>query len=215
MSESLESLDSGFTLVQGSVTRHLAAVKSGDPQALAELWKRYYPALLGLARGRLSNRGVRVGDEEDVVATAFDAFYRAASAGHYPNLNDREALWRVLLTITANKAVDLIRGENAQARGNGRVLSQAALGGDSFDSDAGFQNLIGDEPTPEFAALVAESMDRRLKQLADPVLQRVALRRMEGFENAEIARELKVAERTVERKLALIRKIWTEAGSDS
>lgn len=187
-------------------------MKAGDPRALTELWNRYYPALLNKARSRLSDAGIRVADEEDVVVAAFDAFYRAASQGHYPDLRDRNALWRVLLTITANKALDLIRSEKCQVRGAGHVLGESALNGaGSFESDAGFQNLISEEPTPEFVALVAENFQRRLLVLEDKVLRSVALFKLQGYLNREIAEMLEVSERAIERKLALIRKLWSAA----
>ncbi|MBI5759603.1 MAG: RNA polymerase subunit sigma-70 [Planctomycetales bacterium] len=202
----------GSPSAPGSVSRNVAAVKAGDPRALADLWNRYYPALLNKARSRLSDAGIRVADEEDVVAAAFDAFYRAASQGHYPDLLDRNALWRVLLTITANKALDLIRSEKCEVRGGGRVLGESALGGaDSFESDAGFRNLISEEPTPEFVALVAENFQRRLQVLDDEVLRSVALLKLQGYLSREIAEMLEVSERAIERKLSLIRKLWSAA----
>jgi DNA-directed RNA polymerase specialized sigma24 family protein len=51
-----------------------------------------------------------------------------------------------------------------------------------------------------------------LAALADVTLQKIAVGRLEGLSNAEIAHELRCAVRTVERKLERIRAIWTEAG---
>ena len=44
---------------------------------------------------------------------------------------------------------------------------------------------------------------------ADPVLRRVALLKLEGYTNPEIATELGITARTVERKLDRIRARWT------
>jgi len=196
----------------GSITRHLAAVKQGDEQALAKLWDRYYPALVQRARGKLRGKQIRIADEEDLVTQAFDAFYRSVSNGHHPDLRDRHGLWRMLLAITANGAIDLIRRENAKRRGGGRVITEAALAGPgSFQSDSGLELLMSDEPSPEFAALVAESMRKRLEQLDDVLLCQIAVLKLEGFGNREIAEKYQVTERTIERKLALIRKIWIDA----
>lgn len=200
----------------GSVSRHLASVKRGDPAALELLWRRYYPQLLNLARSRLRGFGIRHADEEDVVVAAFDAFYRAASQGKYPGLCDRHGLWRMLLTITANNARDVIRKEHSAARGGGRVLDQSVLNRNfEAETDAGLEQLISSEPTPAFAALLAESYGERLRSLNDDVLQRVAVLKLEGFENREIAGQLQFTERTVERKLALIRKAWSAGGDGS
>jgi len=66
---------------------------------------------------------------------------------------------------------------------------------------------IGDEPTPEFAASVAEQCERLLNML-DDVLRGVALAKMEHYSNQEIAEKLDCSMSTVERRLRLIRKIW-------
>jgi DNA-directed RNA polymerase specialized sigma24 family protein len=44
--------------------------------------------------------------------------------------------------------------------------------------------------------------------LQEPDLQLIVERKIEGFSNAEIARQLQVTERTVERKLERIRRRW-------
>jgi DNA-directed RNA polymerase specialized sigma24 family protein len=62
-------------------------------------------------------------------------------------------------------------------------------------------------PTPEFAALVADEFGRLLDGL-DDALRRVAILRMEGHGNDEIAARLGCGRRTVERKLAVIRSSW-------
>ena len=207
--------DEDLTGVLGSVSSHLARVKAGDPSSLEALWQRYYPELLERAQSWLRGRGVRHADEEDVVTAAFASFYRAASQGHYPDLRERQGLWRLLLTITGNKALDLIRSERCAVRGGGRVVSEAALeAGSECESDQGLQRLLSREPTPFFAALFSENFQERLRSLPDAGLQRTAVLKLEGYENREIAAELHVTERTVERKLALIRKLWsTKPGS--
>ena len=64
-------------------------------------------------------------------------------------------------------------------------------------------------PTPEFAAMVAEECRHRLDGLRDETLRRVALLKMEGYTNEEVADRLGCGLRTVVRKLELIRKAWT------
>jgi DNA-directed RNA polymerase specialized sigma24 family protein len=49
---------------------------------------------------------------------------------------------------------------------------------------------------------------RLLDKLRDDSLRRVALLRMEGYTNDEIARELRCSLRTVARKVELIRRTW-------
>jgi DNA-directed RNA polymerase specialized sigma24 family protein len=62
--------------------------------------------------------------------------------------------------------------------------------------------------TPEFAAMMAEECERLLGALDDDPLRQVALSRMEGYTNDEIADQLGCARRTIARRLELIRKTW-------
>jgi hypothetical protein len=70
--------------------------------------------------------------------------------------------------------------------------------------------LVSREPTPEFAALVAEQSRRLLDRPGDDALRQIALWRMEGYANDEIAGQLGYARRTVARRLELIRTLWLD-----
>src|SRR5436190_1118263 len=70
------------------------------------------------------------------------------------------------------------------------------------------EELVGPEPSPEFAAQVAEEYRRLLQVLGDRELKTVAVWKMEGYTVMEIAEKLGYVTRTVERKLRLIRSIW-------
>ena len=193
----------------GSVTYWIGQLRAGDHAAAQQLWERYFARLVGLARARLRGAPRRAADEEDVALSAFDSFCRAAEQSRFPALLDRDGLWRLLVVLTARKALRLASHERRQKRGGGAVLSEAALAGaDESDEGAGLAGVIGPEPTPEFAAQVAEECRRLLGRLGDAGLPAVALCKMEGYTNEEIAHRLDCAPRTVERKLRLIREIW-------
>jgi DNA-directed RNA polymerase specialized sigma24 family protein len=142
-----------------------------------------------------------------VALSAFDSFCRAAEHSRFPQLLDRSDLWQLLVLITARKAVRLVKHESRQKRGGGKVVDEAALPGADTE-EAALAQVIGQEPTPEFAAQVAEEYQRLLGCLSNPVLRSVALWKMEGYTNEEIAARLGCVPRTVERKLHVIRTLW-------
>lgn len=72
--------------------------------------------------------------------------------------------------------------------------------------------IIGNEPTPEFALQVAEECQWLLDLLGDDGLRSVAVWKMEGYTVDEIAARLGCVPRTVERKLRVIRGLWGEDG---
>ena len=113
-----------------SVTVWLEQIKQGNDEAARRLWERYFPDLVKLARKRLAGTPRRMEDEEDVAPSALDSFCRAADAGRFPHLNDREGLWRLLASITQRKAIDLIRRAHAKlGDANVRRLESSAAGG--------------------------------------------------------------------------------------
>jgi DNA-directed RNA polymerase specialized sigma24 family protein len=179
-----------------SVTAWLSRLKEGDQDAAERLWRRYFGKLVELARARLAScRTAR--DEEDVALSAFASFCRAAAAGRFPRLDDQNDLWRILLVIVRCKAYDQIDHE-------GRLRRGGAVQHVTIDLD----QLAAAEPTPELAAIVADQCEHLLDRLNDDTLRRVATWRMEGYSVEEIAANLGVVPRTVERKLRVIRELW-------
>ncbi len=99
---------------EGSVSEWIACLKQGDQSAAQDLWERYFKQLMRLSHGKLCVIPLAVCDEEDVALSAFESFCRAASSGRYPNLVDRENLWKILVAITARKSVTALRQEMFQ-----------------------------------------------------------------------------------------------------
>ena len=198
----------------GSVTHWLGALEGGDAAAAQRLWERYFDRLVRLARAKLGAMPRGAADEEDVALSAFHSFCQGAARGRFPRLDDRDNLWRLLVTITARKALDQVRRQARQKRGGGRVLVGSAQAGGEDDTDgAGLEQVVGQEPTPQFAAMVADECRRLLAALDDETLRQVALLRMEGYSDEEIAARVDCSLRTVSRKLALIRKAWLREGA--
>ena len=195
----------------GSVTHWLGALRGGDPAAAQPLWERYFARLVGLARARLRTRRSpgAAEDEEDAALSAFDSFCRAAAEGRFPRLDDRDDLWRLLVALTERKAADQVRRARRLKRGGGRVGAKGDLAaGGPDDGPAVLDAVAGPEPTPAFAAELAEEYRRLFEALRDKDLQRIAAWRLEGHTVDEIAARLGCARRTVARRLELIRTLW-------
>ena len=189
----------------GSITHWIHEIQDGNRDAAQQLWAKYFARLVALARNELKTTSRRVADEEDVALSAFETFYRTAEQGKYPDLADRDSLWRLLVRITANKVVDQKRKQGRQRRGGGQVRGESAFKnqyGESFDALA---QVVGDEPTPEFATAMREQFERLLSILDDDELKEMAIAKMEGYSVKEIAERTNRSIRTVERRLQLVR----------
>jgi DNA-directed RNA polymerase specialized sigma24 family protein len=197
----------------GSVTRWIGVLKEGDQAAAQAVWERYFDRLVRLARKRLAGRPGGFEDEEDAALSAFDSFCAGLARGRFTQLADRDDLWKLLVVITARKAAAQVDRRRTLKRGGAWTRVDAGHGSSSDGDSAGdgsLAALVTQEPTPEFAAMVAEETGRLLARLGDEQLRQIALDRMEGYTTDEIAARLGCARRTVARRLDLIRQLWSE-----
>ncbi len=192
----------------GSVTRWVADLRAGDAEAARALWERYFDRLVRLARRRLSRTRGADADEEDAALGAFAGLCDALARGRLDRLRDRDDLWRLLVIVTARKVGTQVERRRARKRGGGfQRVDPARASGDSI---GGLDQLPDHDPTPEFAALMAEQYHRLLDRLGDDQLRQIAVWRLEGYDGDEIAARLGCARRTVARRLELIRHLWAE-----
>ena len=195
----------------GSVTSLIQDLRSDDPAvrdvAARLIWERYFRDLLTLARNNLDKRIRRRTDEEDVAQSMFKSFCLRQQRGEF-DLAGRDELWKLLVTITLRKARNAAK---AQRRDKRDVAREQTLSGGDETGSAGWvlEQMEAADPSPAEAAVLNEALERRLQALADPELREIALWRLEGYTNGEIAGRLDCTERSVERKLARIRSLWT------
>jgi DNA-directed RNA polymerase specialized sigma24 family protein len=188
---------------EGSIRRMIDQLQLGDPAAVQQLWRRYFQRLVALARKKLADTPRRVADEEDVALSAFDSFCRNIEQGRFPDLADRDGLWRLLMVITARKAGRLVRDQARLKRGGGAVKDN-----DTAEGPGLLEEVLSQEPDPAFAAAAADDLRRLMEVLGDDDLRRVAQRRLEGYSVEEIAEQLRFAPRSIKRKLQFIRGVW-------
>lgn len=192
-----------MSAAEGSVSRWLGPLQENDPDAAQKLWERYFHRLVDLACKRLRD-APRHEAAEDVALSAFDSFCRGASQGRFPDLADRDSLWRLLVVITARKAAHHSRDARRLKRG-GR--NAEPLGG---DDEPRLEEIISREPTPEFAAQAADECRRLFDLLGDTELETIARLKMEGYTVDQIAAQLGYVPRTIKRKMRLIRSLWQQ-----
>jgi DNA-directed RNA polymerase specialized sigma24 family protein len=194
----------------GSITQWIAELRAGDVDvAHQEIWERYFRRLTALAASKLGSTPRGAEDEEDVALSALRSFFSGFEDGRFPQLEDRDNLWALLATITARKAINQRNRQLALKRGGGAVQTEAALfGRDAAGRQGNLAELVEEELTPDSIAAVNEQCQLLMNRLPDGQFRRIARWKLEGHTNAEIAAKLEVVERTIERKLEIIRSIW-------
>jgi RNA polymerase sigma factor (sigma-70 family) len=176
-----------------TITRLIRAVQDDRDSAVGPLLAVYFDRLVQLARARLQNLPGLVGHDEDLALHSFHSVYRRLRDAARPlHLAGRDDLWRLLATRTVSRAIDLIRRHRP-----GEV-----------PGDQDVEHLLAREPNPEEAAEMADECRRLLDLLDDPQLRQIALWKVEGYTNEEIAAKLDCVPRTIERKVARIRLLW-------
>ena len=183
-----------------NVSHWIDRIKYGDSVAANHIWQHYFDRLVRSVRHRLRGQNRAVSDEEDIVLSVFDSFYAAAEQGRFPDLSDRDDLWRLLLRMSARKVIDKHRHDRRQRRG-GEVKIHS-LGGDNET----IIEAIGDEPSPEMVLMMQESVAQFFSHLGVGHLRELAVSKLEGHSNAELAQRFGCSERTIERRLHLIRE---------
>lgn len=186
-----------------AVTHWIERIKTGDSAAAERIWRHYFDRLVRAVRRRLLGQDRAVSDEEDVVLSVFDSFYKAAEQGRFPDLADRDDLWHLLLRLAARKVVDKRRHDGRQRRGGG-IEKQSIHA--SVDHDEPRIEVEGDEPTPEMVLMMQEAVERFFSHLGVGELRDLAGAKLEGHTNAELAARFGCSERTIERRLHLIRQ---------
>ena len=135
-------------------------------------------------------------------------FLRGWVKASFPSLRDRTNLWPLLAKITARKALNQRRDALRQKRGGGAVRGESLFLNADDASALGLAGVIADDLTPAHLVSLEEQRSRLFEMLPDELLRTVATKKLEGFQNTEIAKELGVSERTIERKLNRIRNLW-------
>lgn len=191
-----------------SVTVLLQQVKGGDEDAAFAIWERYFGRLVALAERRLPDGMGRVTGPEDIASSAFECLLRGAREGRFRQLESRDDLWQILVVIAVRRTCNVIRSSNRRAKGESRLV------GNEDDVRNGLVREIDNNPTPESLLMVQEVFEVLMQNL-DEQLQAIVRYRLAGYTQSEIATKLGITTRSIQRKMVLIRKMWTSRSNDS
>jgi DNA-directed RNA polymerase specialized sigma24 family protein len=195
------------------ISEWLRALRTGDDEAATYLWKHFADKLCAAVRRRIRLDTRRLYDEDDAAQSAFHSLCRGVSQGQFPDLNDRDSLWRLLLVIALRKVNKRHRFDLQERRDVRRTSGDAQLA----DTDEGLSSvdeISADAPSPDLAAEFVDTYELLLEQLDDEMLQRIVELKLEGFTNVEVAEKLSCTRKTVQRKLEIVRRAW-QNGDDN
>ena len=168
-------------------------------EASRALFEQFSQRLIGLARCHLDARLKNKVDPEDVVQSAYKSFFLRYGDQTLATQGS-EALWSLLTLITLRKCADRARYYRADCRDVNQEAGAPSAGAQEFWRDA-----VSREPTPEHAIILAETVEKVLREVGDDERQVVELS-LQGYSTQEISEQLSRAERSVRRLRERVRK---------
>jgi RNA polymerase sigma-70 factor (ECF subfamily) len=166
-----------------------------DQEAWADLYRQLWPYVLHLSFQRLGSRA-GANDAEDL---AQEVFMRLSNALHTRSLQlpKNESTFRSLLAVmTRNRAMDFLRLARRQVR-------------DTRRNEPLVNDICANDSLPDS---VVEEHDLFFRLLAglDPLQQKMLWLLVEGQTQAEIADELGISVRTMQRHLQTVRTLYSK-----
>src|SRR5262249_36279292 len=136
-------------MAEGSPFRDLIRrVRAGEPQATEELFRRYEPAIRRTVRLRLHHARLRrLLDSTDLCQSVLKSFFVRAALGQY-ELNQPEALLRLLTAMAHHKLTNEVHKQRAGRRDIRRVEAgpveerEVAAPGSSPSQQAAARELV-------------------------------------------------------------------------
>jgi RNA polymerase sigma factor (sigma-70 family) len=174
----------------------LDACRRGDPDAAAELVRRYRPLVRAVVRRRLAT-GMRVRfDSQDFAQDVWLSFFRAAL--DRVDLRDEQSLIAYLSQMARLKVAEEYRHQTTQKVGLDRAVSFSPT-----------EDPTGRGPTPSADALADDEWLRLTAGLSDRERRMLQMLR-EGHTHAATAAAFQLSEKTVQR---LVQRILSRHGS--
>lgn len=185
------------------ITEWVVALQQNNQSAATSLWESFRDRIELVAKRELAKLPPAAAfDEEDVALSAFYTFCHQIEGGTFSIPTNRDELWWLLIVITKRKAGERVKHEGAQKRnskGNSKALSDSEL-----------QQVATHDADPQELFQMRENCNHLLESLEDDELRIIAIWKLEGYTNSEIANRLMRTRQTIQRKLNLIRSIWAQ-----
>jgi DNA-directed RNA polymerase specialized sigma24 family protein len=186
----------------------LQGICNGNEAAYNRFWELHFNKLSAMAQKRLSGKIARLHDGEDIALSAINSFFHGLADEKFPQVAVSSEVWKILAVIAANKIAKKYRTLSTQKRGGGNVRGESIF--QTADEINGIENVAGATATPDVEVEFIETCGQLFDALPDDSFKDIARLRMEGHTVEQIATQLGFVSRTVERKIKIIREIWTE-----
>lgn len=202
---------SNVELTQGSVSGWIAKMREGDASAIGNLVARYFGKLAQFADNKL-RRGIRVTDDgEDIAISVLQTITCNTAKGRFPNLQDRDDLWFLMIVIAQHVVIDRQRTELRREK----MIAPTHTMTDLLEKyNVNLAQFLSQDDSQARLLEILDCWEELLKTLPDDRNRDVARLKIQGYSNREIGNLLEMVPRTVDRKVKLIAQRWQDYFSE-
>lgn len=184
----------------------------GNEDAYREVWAEYYAKLRSLVARKLTELPQLISKESDIAVQAMHQFLAGTAAGRFRQLSDQDAIWRLLRTIAIRKINDELKYARARKRGGaGKASERFGVRLQQCCATSASIEQLQDQKsnTADDRLVVDDLFQHLLAKLPDDLARRIILMRLQGSSSVEIAVQLDLSTRSVQRRLKEIERWWT------
>jgi RNA polymerase sigma-70 factor (ECF subfamily) len=183
-----------------SSEHHRPSLERSEEMTAREVFDRFTLRLISLARRQLDARLHHKIEPEDVVQSAYKSFFLRYGEAWIGGQSWKE-LWGLLTCITLRKCIERVRYYRAERRDIARETAPPH----AEEAAEPWRDAVSQEPTPEQAAVLAETVEQVLRGL-DADERSIIELSLQGYTTAEISEKVGRAERSVRRLRERVRK---------
>lgn len=165
------------------------------------VWNKYFERLLRFAKKQMKGMPKIASDEEDITLSVLKSVCISVRK-RSEEVPDADSIWGLLVLICKRKIANQYAYQRRSKRDAQRSESLCS-------SPVLMQQLQSREIGPELLSEFNERVESLFELLEHDSLKQVAKAKVQGYTNNEIANHLGCSLSTVERKLRLIREIWS------
>lgn len=187
---------------QGTITRLLGILTNGDndakSKAIEKLWNVYIDRLCEIARVTLTKEAARASSDQSMIQSVFDSLQRRAQCGQLMPLSHEDGLWKYLLESINRRAAKL--STDAQPTDTSEINSTTV----PSHVQLSHQEAAFKEPTADGIQEILQKLDG----IEGDITRNVVLLHLQSYTDQQISERLKISQRSVHRKIALVKKMW-------
>jgi len=192
---------------KGSVTRWIEQMRGGDSIVVHALAERYFKKLGDAARRRLHKINQNLHDEEDVANFVLEAVFRNIAQGRYPDLQDRDDLWFLMLAITQRRISSILKRDRRQKAQPSSLTSLTELL-EIYEGE--LSDLAVDSDPEQIAIEIGDCWQELMRILPNDEFRKIARLKLDFYSNRQISSMLKLTSKYIDRKVVEIQRLWGE-----